>query len=81
MTAMTGTIAEIQQGLAAGQFSSVEVTQDYLTRIGLFNDSINCFITITDELALQQAKAADAIIASGNVRPLTGVPLAHKARA
>jgi len=78
MPAMTTTITGIQRGLAAGQFSSVEITQDYLTRIGLFNDSINCFITITDDLALQQAKAADAIIAAGNAQPLTGVPLAHK---
>jgi len=78
MPAMTTTITGIQRGLAAGQFSSVEITQDCLTRIGLFNDSINCFITITDDLALQQAKAADAIIAAGNAQPLTGVPLAHK---
>ena len=78
MPAMTTTVAKIQQGLAGGQFSSVEITQDYLTKIGLFNDSINCFITVTDDLALQQAKAADAIIAAGNTQPLTGVPLAHK---
>ena len=78
MPAMTTTVAEIQQGLADGQFSSVEITQDYLTKIGLFNDSINCFITITDDLALQQARAADEIIAAGNAQPLTGVPLAHK---
>jgi aspartyl-tRNA(Asn)/glutamyl-tRNA(Gln) amidotransferase subunit A len=78
MPAMTATVVEIKQGLAAGQFSSVEITQDYLTKIGLFNDSINCFITITDDLALQQAKAADEIIAAGNAQPLTGVPLAHK---
>jgi aspartyl-tRNA(Asn)/glutamyl-tRNA(Gln) amidotransferase subunit A len=75
---MTRTITEIQQGLADGHFSSVEITQEYLANIGSLNDTINCFITITDELALQQAKAADEIIAAGNARPLTGVPLAHK---
>lgn len=75
---MTRSITQIQQGLADGQFSSVEITQEYLTKIGSFNDTINCFITITDELALQQAQAADAIIAAGKARPLTGVPLAHK---
>jgi aspartyl-tRNA(Asn)/glutamyl-tRNA(Gln) amidotransferase subunit A len=75
---MTRTITEIQQGLADGHFSSVEITQEYLANIGSLNDTINCFITITDELALQQAKAADAIIAAGNAQPLTGVPLAHK---
>jgi aspartyl-tRNA(Asn)/glutamyl-tRNA(Gln) amidotransferase subunit A len=78
MPAMTTTVTGIQQGLADGQFSSVEITQDYLTKIGLFNDSINCFITITGDLALQQARAADEIIATGNAQPLTGVPLAHK---
>ncbi len=75
---MRQTISEIQQGLADGHFSSVEITQEYLANIGSLNDTINCFITITDELALQQAKAADAIIAAGNAQPLTGVPLAHK---
>ncbi len=75
---MTRSITQIQQGLADGQFSSVEITQEYLTKIGSLNDTINCFITITDELALQQAQAADAIIAAGKARPLTGVPLAHK---
>ena len=75
---MTRTVKEIQQGLADGQFSSVEITQDYLSKISLFNDKINCFITITDDLALQQAKAADDLIAAGNGQPLTGIPLAHK---
>ncbi|MCZ6488474.1 MAG: amidase, partial [Gammaproteobacteria bacterium] len=75
---MSRSITQIQQGLADGQFSSVEITQEYLTKIGSFNDTINCFITITDELALQQAQAADAIIAAGKARPLTGVPIAHK---
>ena len=75
---MTGTVKEIQQGLADGQFSSVEITQDYLSKISLFNDKINCFITVTDDLALQQAKAADDLIAAGNSQPLTGIPLAHK---
>jgi len=75
---MTRTVKEIQQGLADGQFSSVEITQDYLSKISLFNDKINCFITVTDDLALQQAKAADDLIAAGNGQPLTGIPLAHK---
>ena len=75
---MRQTISEIQQGLADGHFSSVEITQEYLADIGSSNDTINCFITITDEIALHQAKAADAIIAAGNAQPLTGVPLAHK---
>ena len=75
---MTKTIKQIQQGLAQKEFSSVEITQQYLDRIASHNSVINCFITITDELALQQAKTADALIARGEARALTGIPIAHK---
>ncbi len=75
---MTDSIREIRLGLAAGEFSSVEITQDYLNKINLHNPTLNCFITITDELALEQAKAADESIARGEIKPLTGVPIAHK---
>ena len=57
---MTKTIKHIQQGLAQKKFSSVEITQEYLDRIESYNSAINCFITITDELALQQAKTVDS---------------------
>jgi aspartyl-tRNA(Asn)/glutamyl-tRNA(Gln) amidotransferase subunit A len=75
---MTRTIKQIQQGLAQKTFSSVEITQEYLDRIKAHNPTLNCFITVTDELALQQAKQADATIAHGDAGALTGVPIAHK---
>ncbi|MCP3689816.1 MAG: Asp-tRNA(Asn)/Glu-tRNA(Gln) amidotransferase GatCAB subunit A, partial [Gammaproteobacteria bacterium] len=75
---MKKTIRQIQKGLARGDFSSLEITQDYLTAIKTHNPAINCYISITDELALQQARAADARLATGQAQPLTGVPLAHK---
>ncbi|MCH8176963.1 MAG: Asp-tRNA(Asn)/Glu-tRNA(Gln) amidotransferase subunit GatA [Proteobacteria bacterium] len=75
---MTESIKEIQQGLAEGRFSSVEITQDYLSKINQQNRVLNCFITITDDLALKQARAADASIARGETKALTGVPIAHK---
>ncbi len=74
----TRTIKQIQQGLAQKKFSSVEITRQYLDRIDSYNSIINCFITVTDELALQQAKTADAVIARGEAGALTGIPLAHK---
>jgi len=74
----TRTIKQIQQGLAQKEFSSVEITQQYLDRIEAHNSTINCFITVTDELALQQAKTADAVIARGETGALTGIPIAHK---
>ena len=62
---MAMSVTEISQGLAAGKFSSVEVTQDYLARIAQFNPALNCFISVTDELALAQARQADARLAKG----------------
>lgn len=71
-------VAEIRRGLKAGKFSSVEITQDYLARIALHNPALNCFISVTDEIALAQARQADAALARGESAALTGVPLAHK---
>lgn len=75
---MTNGVAEIRRGLKAGKFSSVEITQDYLARIALHNPALNCFISVTDEIALAQARQADAALARGESAALTGVPLAHK---
>ncbi len=75
---MNKTIKDIQLGLARGDYSSVEITRDYLTRIKQLNGTINAFITVTEEQALQQAAAADQLIAAGQSSALTGIPLAHK---
>ena len=70
-------IAELAQGLAAKQFSSQELTQVFLNRIKQHQE-LNCFITVTEEQALAQAKLADQRIAKGNAEPLTGIPIAQK---
>jgi len=72
------TLSELARGLKAKQFSSVEVTQHFLNRIQAFNNELNAYITVTSELALQQAAAADALLVSGKGSVLTGLPLAHK---
>jgi len=72
------TVKQIQQGLAAGTFSSVEITREYLDKIQSQNEHINAFISVTGEQALQQAAQADAQIAAGSASALTGIPLAHK---
>lgn len=59
--------------------SPVELTRACLERIEELNPAVNAFITITDELALQQAGQAEAEIQAGNWRgPLHGVPIALK---
>lgn len=71
------TIAELARGLRQGEFSSQELTQHYLDRIKQFQ-TLNCFITVTEEQALAAAKQADARLAQGNAETLTGIPIAQK---
>lgn len=72
------TVAELSAALAAGDISSIELTQAYLNRIAQYNGELNAFITVCEETALEQAKAADEARASGDTSPLLGIPLAHK---
>lgn len=72
------TIKELSEGLAAGEFSSEELTKSYLKAIEAKNPEINAFITVTSEQALAQAKAADAKRHEKQAGPLTGIPIAHK---
>jgi len=72
------TIAELSQGLKKGDFSSEELTKSYLERIKKYDTELNSFITVSEDHALAQARAADAVIAKGNATALTGIPLAQK---
>ena len=72
------TLAGLSQALHSKAISSVELTEHYLKRIEQFDGALNSYITVTPELALEQARAADARLAAGDAGPLTGIPLAHK---
>jgi len=71
-------IHEAHRRLTDREFTSVELTRDCFDRIGQVEDRIKSFITITEDIALQQAVAADAMIASGRGVPLTGIPVQVK---
>ncbi|MBG6075656.1 Asp-tRNA(Asn)/Glu-tRNA(Gln) amidotransferase subunit GatA [Polaromonas sp. CG_9.11] len=70
-------VAQIAAKLAAGDISSVEVTQHFLARIQQ-HDSLGAFLSTNADVSLAQARAADARLAAGEHTPLLGVPLAHK---
>ena len=72
------TLAELSAMLEAGEVTSVELTQTFLDRIKQYDGELNSFITLTEEQALAQAKAADEQRKAGNAGPLTGIPIAHK---
>jgi aspartyl-tRNA(Asn)/glutamyl-tRNA(Gln) amidotransferase subunit A len=72
-------IEEAARLLAAGQISSVELTDACLARIEATDGAVASFIEVTAESAREQARAADARIKDGrDVRPLTGIPIALK---
>jgi aspartyl-tRNA(Asn)/glutamyl-tRNA(Gln) amidotransferase subunit A len=71
-------LAQISRALAAGDISSVELTQEFLAQIEKENSSLNAYITVCNELALEQAKAADAVRSQGEAGAFTGIPIAHK---
>ncbi|WP_448217895.1 Asp-tRNA(Asn)/Glu-tRNA(Gln) amidotransferase subunit GatA [Endozoicomonas sp. 2B-B] len=71
-------LSEQSRALADGELSSVELTQLYLERIKQLDGNYNSYITVTEELALKQARAADERRATGDALALTGIPLAHK---
>ncbi|HTP96844.1 MAG TPA: amidase [Burkholderiales bacterium] len=73
------TIAELAALIEARKLSPVELVNAYLQRIDALDPRLNAFITVTGELALQQARQAEAAIAAGKYRgPLHGIPFGLK---
>lgn len=65
--------------LTTGQLSSRELTEIYLHRIEQYGELLQCFVTVTPDVARQQADQADRERATGQVRgPLHGIPYGVK---
>jgi Asp-tRNA(Asn)/Glu-tRNA(Gln) amidotransferase A subunit family amidase len=72
-------IADLSVLIKNKKISSVELTQFFIERIKQYGDSLQCLISLTESLALEQAKNADAEIAAGKYRgPLHGIPYGLK---
>lgn len=72
------TLAQLAAALQSRAISSVELTRHFLSRISDFDATLNSFVTVTAESALEAAREADARIASGDSSLLCGIPIAHK---
>ena len=68
------TIHEANKLLKSKQLSSVELTKAYLERIRQIEPKVRALVTVTEKLALEQARKADKLLASGNASPITGIP-------
>ena len=72
------TIHEAHRLLKNRELSSVELTRACLERISEVEPKVRALVTVTDELALEQAKKADELLAKGDTSPLTGIPVVIK---
>ena len=72
-------VTQLSRWIESNKITSERLTNIYLDRIERFNPKLRCVITLTRDLALTQAKQADAEIAAGKYRgPLHGIPWGGK---
>jgi len=68
-------VTQLAELIRTRQVSSVELTEMYLARIKRLNPKLLCVVTVTEELAMRQARDADKEIVAGRYRgPLHGIP-------
>jgi len=71
-------VNEILTAVRHKKVSATEITNHYFSLIKKNNDEFNCFITLTEEIALEKAKSIDDEISNNKFRPLSGLPIAQK---
>jgi Asp-tRNA(Asn)/Glu-tRNA(Gln) amidotransferase A subunit family amidase len=72
-------VTQLSRWIEARKLTSERLTNIYLKRLEQFDPKLHCVITLTRELALKQARQADAEIAAGKYRgPLHGIPWGGK---
>jgi Asp-tRNA(Asn)/Glu-tRNA(Gln) amidotransferase A subunit family amidase len=69
------TVSDLAKLIRARRVSPVELTKMYLSRLKRYGPKLNCIVTLTEELALRQAEAAEREIRSGRyLGPIHGIP-------
>ena len=72
-------VGELGELIKTRQITSEKLTEFYLARLKKYGPKLECFVTLTETLARQQAKRADAEIVAGKYRgPLHGIPYGAK---
>ena len=72
-------VTQLAELIRTKQVKSVELTEMYLARMNRLNPKLLCAVTITEDLAMRQARQADQEIAAGHYRgPLHGIPWGAK---
>lgn len=72
-------VTALSELIRSRRVTSTELTRMYLSRLKKYGPRLECVVTLTEELALSQAKKADEEIAAGLYRgPLHGIPWGAK---
>jgi Asp-tRNA(Asn)/Glu-tRNA(Gln) amidotransferase A subunit family amidase len=72
-------VAELSVLIRSGKITSIELTKFFLDRLEKYSDTLNCLVTLTSEVALEQARQADEELSKGIYRgPLHGIPYGIK---
>ena len=72
------TAHEARELLASKDVSSAELTRSVLDRIAAVEPKVKAFVTVTEDVALEQAARADQRLRNGDAGPLTGIPMQLK---
>jgi aspartyl-tRNA(Asn)/glutamyl-tRNA(Gln) amidotransferase subunit A len=72
------TIHELQKKIRAGDVSSTDIVRDVFSRIDAVEKDVHAFIAVMRNAALEGASRADADIKAGDIKTLTGIPVALK---
>lgn len=72
-------ITALSEHIRSGELSPVDLTEAFLTRIGVLDEKLGAFIAVRGDQALDEAKAAEAARRAGrDLGPLYGIPFAVK---
>lgn len=72
-------VGDLSELIRTRKITSTDLTKMYLSRLKKYDPKLKCVITLTEDMALRQAKKADEEIAAGKYRgPLHGIPYGAK---
>ncbi|MBO6509076.1 MAG: Asp-tRNA(Asn)/Glu-tRNA(Gln) amidotransferase subunit GatA, partial [Roseibium sp.] len=72
------TIADAREGLKNKDYTSLELTEAFLSNIEAANNQLNAYVAVTADQARTMAKASDEKLAKGDGGALEGIPLGIK---
>lgn len=72
------TIHELQEKIKNGETTAAQITEAVFSRINAVEERVHSYIRLIQEEAQAAAKKADEEIKKGNIKPLTGIPIALK---